>query len=142
VRRRHLTRLLTVAAGCLAASSVVPSGAAAIERHFCVSTLVYSGPANACEDWQIRDWDRTRNRYAGHKNDNVVGCVFQRNVNAGNQLRGGRDWCDYTWSSPTLNPMGHNYGTTTVNQYTNGISNGTPYPHTFTGWASTNQTDG
>jgi hypothetical protein len=69
-----------------------------------------------------------------------VGCVAQINVNT-EGLRGGRDWCDFTWTTPSPNPMGHNYVDTFASQYQPRIDNGSANTHTFTGWASDNQTD-
>lgn len=57
-------------------------------------------------------------------------------------LRNGQYYCAYTWSEPTWNPIGHNYGTTTENWTSvNHIRSDQP-AHTLYGWTSDNQTDG
>lgn len=62
----------------------------------------------------------------------------------GVQHRGGRFFCAYTWSSPTWNPIGWNFGDTYMNWYQshNELHVGQCCNHTLYGWTSDNQTDG
>ncbi|HEX2070437.1 MAG TPA: hypothetical protein VHF90_02175 [Thermoleophilaceae bacterium] len=101
-----------------------------------------SGGGGTCGRSYQSHWDRARNRYHGHQDHNVTGCVYMVNYDNRGALRGGIIPCGRTWSSPTWNPMGHNYGVTTQPSYAVWIKNGSAHGHTFTGWTSDNQTDG
>jgi len=110
--------------------------------HFCVSIFLGAGADCAQSNNQIDHWDRVRNRYLGNETDNVTGCVYMVNLSGGGSLRGGIIPCARTWTRPSSNPMGHNYGVTTEPNYGSRIRNGSCCGHSFTGWASDNQTDG
>lgn len=115
-----------------------PTAKAATD-HFC--GFLY--PGQVCINSYKSHWDRVRSRYPGHQAHNVFACVYMWNFRTG-QMRGGTQYCAYTWSNPTWNPMGHNYGVTTqsdyksLNHYPN-CCNSTA--HTLVGWTSDNQTD-
>lgn len=116
--------------------------AQAATDHFCVSVVV--SPGAGCGRSYQSHWDRARDRYLGHQNDNVTACVYMVNYAQGQALRGGIIPCARTWSTPTWNPMGHNYGVTNQPDYASWIkmSTATCCAHTLTGWTSDNQTDG
>jgi hypothetical protein len=101
-------------------------------------------PGYACMNSYQSHWDRVRTRYPGAQYDNVYACVYMWNYRT-NQRRGDVQYCGLTWSSPTWNPIGHNYGVTTAYDY----KSWNVYPsccnstgHTLVGWTSDNQTDG
>jgi hypothetical protein len=107
---------------------------------FC-NRLVY--PNTSCPSRYEHPWQRVRARYPGSQSDNVTACVFLQNWSHNLGLRDGRMYCDRTWSSPTWNPMGHNYGSP-FGYYWEAyvyLPSGQP-AHTLVGWASDNQTDG
>jgi hypothetical protein len=117
------------------------SPAEAYAQHFCAQAFL--APNSPCGNHSTQNhWDRTRNRYLGHEAHNVRGCVYQVHFPS-LALRNGIIPCARTWSSPTWNPMGHNYGVTTAPSFASYIKAGANCcAHTFTGWTSNNQTDG
>jgi hypothetical protein len=139
-RRLHPTTWCALALATASVCLGTPTDAFANEDHFCVNTFYTVG--DQCTDYQAGDWDRVRIRYAGNQNDGVSGTVWMANTCTGAAVRGGTKYVGRTWSSPTLNPFGHNYGDTFTDCYLLFNSNPMPNGHTFTGWGSDNQTDG
>lgn len=98
-------------------------------------------PGENCGNGVLSDWDRTRARYLGAQAHNVKGCVGQMDYYLMGYWRHGYRFCEYTWTTPNSNPMGHNYGDTWYAYWRMYNGNGSSYAHTFTGWGSNNQTD-
>lgn len=139
MRKSRLATLSAMAVACLATLLGSASAAFAVEDHFCGIVLQ---PGNGCGNGYLNDWERVRTRYPGLQSHNVDGCVFMYNWRT-LQYRGGAIYCGGTWSSPTWNPFGHNYGTTNQPDYQSwNLLPGSEAPHTLVGWTSNNQTDG
>jgi hypothetical protein len=145
MRRARLVSLFAVCAvtafAVPAASPLTPEAHAGYQ-YFCGNTV---SPGLACvpssSPWH--NWDRVRSRYPGHQAHNVIACVLMWNNQEGGR-RGGVTHCAYTWSSPTWNPMGWNFGDTWANKYEsfNELDSRNCCAHTLQGWTSDNQTDG
>lgn len=126
--------LVSAVVGAMAGGSASP--AQAFATNFCNGQFYQ--PGDRCNGYPD-DWDRVRARYPGHQSHNVVACVWQTD---GFGIGRGGTYCNPTWSDPTWNPMGHNWGDTWDDYYPfNGLPPGQPSGHTLVGWASNNQTD-
>lgn len=139
---RSILRIVCVAGvlvALLAQGALVAPSADGFADHFCNYVLY---PGGTCEGTSVREWERVRTRYPGPQAHNVTGCVFMYS----NAYRNNATYCARTWSEPTWNPIGHNYGPTgyppiwwTYNWLP---STDNCCSHTLAGWASDNQTDG
>jgi hypothetical protein len=136
--------LLPGAAIAWSGSAVAPPPVAHAEQQvFC--NKVHQ-PLVACPNFDLGDWDRVRARYPGQQAHGIWACVYMYNTRTG-RIRGGPIEgvnCGSTWSTPTWNPMGWNYGDTYENDYLSYIylneAAGSP-PHTLVGWTSDNQAE-
>lgn len=124
--------LFTLAAG-LGAAQAEPARATAV--HYCVGAFIPGG--EGCYGITPLVYERVRSRYHGQQSDGVRTCVSLYR----DYLLGGVH-CAASWSSPTWNPIGHNFGNGGQGWTFPFLINDTNHGHTFTGWASDNQTDG
>jgi hypothetical protein len=130
--------LLSGAAIAWSGSALGPTSAAFAEQDvFCHK--VYQ-PNETCPNGKRNDWDRVRSRYPGHESHRVFACVYMYNVRTG-LIRGRDTWCGFSWSNPSWNPMGHNYGDTYEEDYIayNYLDFRNCCAHTLIGWTSDNQ---
>jgi hypothetical protein len=136
-RFRVLVLIAMLAVLATASAAIATSDARADVSHFCVDQFYY--PGDGCRG-PTSDWDRVRARYPGAQGHGVWACVLQTYTNL---VARGTTFCTSTWSSPTWNPMGKNWGVTSGTYIPwNQLDWGQLNPHTLVGWASTNQTDG
>ena len=135
---RKLRAVFLVSLAVASVSVLVPAVAFATEDHFCNILLQ---PGQVCGNGVDSDWDRVRSRYPGQQSDGVTAGVYMYSYSLA-QYRDGIVYTAATWSSPTWNPMGHNYGVTTYRGWRSYNVLPGQYAHTLVGWTSDNQTDG
>lgn len=130
--------LLSGAAMVWSGSALGPASAAFAEQdRFCGFLLQ---PGHTCNNATLGDWDRARTRYPGHESHGVFAGVYMYNTRT-KDIRGDAIWAGRTWSNPTWNPYGHNYGVTHENDYIVYNKLYGEYAHTLVGWTSDNQVE-